>query len=422
MSQESKSTFFKQSGWLVIATTLSGAFLAMVYPLLKMPTSELGIFGTLLRLFTILAIPAAGIQIVFARQAAAALTDSDRENLRFTVKKVAGGIFLFWLCIAIGCAVFQEQLTHAFKLTNPMALWITLLLALGAMCLPLFQGLLQGGQNFLYLGASILLNGAGRFAGIFVMVILLHSHATGALLGALIGLGSALAVAFWPSRTLLRAARGSFSWRGWLAEMLPLTGGTGASLFLMNADILFVQSNFPKEDAPYYIATAIVGVGLVAFTTPMAAVMFPKMVRSVTRSEESNSLRLALAGTTVLACSGALLCTLFPSLPLRVMYFNQPQYWKSAPLVPWFMWSMAPVTIANVLISNLLARRRFAAVPWLVLVALGYGLALYLFVTGPARQLEPMSAFLGIIQRLGIFSLLLLGVAALFTRRSKIGS
>jgi len=48
----------------------------------------------------------------------------------------------------------------------------------------------------------------------------------------------------------------------------------------------------------------------------------------------------------------------------------------STPLVPWFAWGMLPLTLANVLINALLARGRFAVVPWLVLVAIGYGVAL----------------------------------------------
>ena len=57
MTSESKATFFKQSGWMVIATSMSGAFLVIVYPILgRLPAGELGIYVSLLRLFTLLAI------------------------------------------------------------------------------------------------------------------------------------------------------------------------------------------------------------------------------------------------------------------------------------------------------------------------------------------------------------------------------
>jgi hypothetical protein len=38
------------------------------------------------------------------------------------------------------------------------------------------------------------------------------------------------------------------------------------------------------------------------------------------------------------------------------------------------MWAMLPLTLANVLVNNLLARRDFRAVPWFVVIAIAYAL------------------------------------------------
>jgi hypothetical protein len=75
---------------------------------------------------------------------------------------------------------------------------------------------------------------------------------------------------------------------------------------------------------------------------------------------------------------------------------------------------MLPVTVANVIVSDLLARKRFAVVPWLVAIAIGYCWTInsYLAV---APKVDHFAAFKGVIQRLGIFALLLLAAAALFT-------
>lgn len=85
-----------------------------------------------------------------------------------------------------------------------------------------------------------------------------------------------------------------------------------------------------------------------------------------------------------------------------------------APLVPWFAWCMLPLTLANVLIGNLLAKERFAAVPWLIVVTVAYALGLKWRV-GHAVGLDQMAAFKAVVQTIGIFSLALLAVAAWFT-------
>jgi hypothetical protein len=83
-----------------------------------------------------------------------------------------------------------------------------------------------------------------------------------------------------------------------------------------------------------------------------------------------------------------------------------PSYYEvTTRLLPWFAWSMLPLSLANVLVNNLLARSEFRAVPWLVLVAAGYGIALSLF----------HDSFLTIIKMIGLFSSLMMLVAGVFT-------
>jgi O-antigen/teichoic acid export membrane protein len=421
-AHESKVTFFKQSGWMVIATSMSGAFLIAVYPILgKLPSEEVGIYVSLLRLFTLLGIGAAGLQIVMAQDAAAAITDELKLRLAATVRSVAKGVFGLWLLMLLVCAPLQEQIVSTFKITNPLAVWITMALVLAQLLLPFVQGLLQGMQNFAWLGWSIMLNGLARVIAIAVAVILFKGHSAGALAGALVGMGAAVFAGYWPSRHLFRLRGGTFRWMEWLKRLVPLSAGVGSVLVVMNADMLFVQAHFPSDQSKFYAAVAMVGIGLVTFTTPMASVMFPKLVTSVAKGQRSNSFMLALAGTALLGIFGALACTVLPELPLRILFFNKPEFWVSSQLIPWFMWCMLPVTVANVMVSDLLAKRRFAIVPWLVLIAIAYCWAIHQFL-GTIPKEDHFAAFKGVIQRLGIFAMLLLLVAGAFSFFASRGS
>jgi O-antigen/teichoic acid export membrane protein len=291
-------------------------------------------------------------------------------------------------------------------------------LVLAQLLLPFAQGLLQGSQNFAWLGWSILLNGLGRFVAIAVLILLFKGRSTAALLGALLGLASAVIVGLWPSRHLFRATGVKFHWIPWLRRVVPLSAGSSAILFMINADMLFVQNYFAENQSRYYAAVAMVGVGLVTFTTPMAAVMFPKLVSSRAKGQHSSSFILALAGTAILGIVAALLCTVIPSLPLRIMFFNKPDLWVSAQLVPWFMWCMLPVTLANVLISDLLAKQRFQIAFWAVLTAICYGISIDYYLTNVPKA-DHFAAFKGIILRLGIFSSLLLAISAAYSYRAR---
>jgi len=114
------------------------------------------------------------------------------------------------------------------------------------------------------------------------------------------------------------------------------------------------------------------------------------------------------------ACLAAAGCTLFPKLPLAILF---PDKLAAAPLVPWYVWALVPLTLANVLVQNLLARGRFAATLWLIAVPILYGLTLLAFTPSLLAMGDDFAAFKAIIQIMGCFCLLLFCVAAWFTWR-----
>jgi hypothetical protein len=77
------------------------------------------------------------------------------------------------------------------------------------------------------------------------------------------------------------------------------------------------------------------------------------------------------------------------------------------------MWAMLPLTMANVLVGSLLARRDFRVVPWCVLLAVGCGLEMNRYLNG-SSGIEMFAAFKGVILRLGLFSAATLAVAVAF--------
>ena len=113
--------------------------------------------------------------------------------------------------------------------------------------------------------------------------------------------------------------------------------------------------------------------------------------------------------------AAALVVTGWPELPLRILYFRNPAYFvQAAPLVPWFAWCLLIVSLANVLVSNLLARERFAIVPWLAAIAAGY-LGTLIGCRASLLALPPLVAFQRVVMILGAFSLALSLAALWFT-------
>jgi O-antigen/teichoic acid export membrane protein len=181
----------------------------------------------------------------------------------------------------------------------------------------------------------------------------------------------------------------------------------------LSADMIFTQNFFPREQTGFYAAAGMIGRALVFFTLPLSQVMFPKLARSKATGEKSHALELALGATLLAGFVVAIGCTIFPSLPLRIIY--NKSYLVATPLVPWFAWCMLPLTLSMVLINSLMARSKFSAVLWLVLVAIGYGVALALVGRHAGSLADTQAGLRMMIQTLGVFNLLLFAVCAWFT-------
>src|SRR5271155_4349611 len=83
------AAFFRQSGWLMIATIIAGIMSYGVHPLAKyISKSEYSIFGTMLMVTA--CIPNLPLQMIFAQQTASALATNRSRQL-------SGMIRLGWL-------------------------------------------------------------------------------------------------------------------------------------------------------------------------------------------------------------------------------------------------------------------------------------------------------------------------------------
>lgn len=408
----SKLLFFRQSGWLVIATLVGGLFFYAVHIFAsKMPESEYGVFNMLLAVLGQMAIPSNGLQTIFMQQTALGDVNKQRGDLAGAVRSILKVTFIVWVLAAVGVLIFQKHILLAYKIQNPLALWATILLGLTSLWTPVMAGMLQGRQNFLWLGINSIVPALARLVFVFIIVKILQGEAAGAMVGVLLSMGIALGLGVWKTNDLWRGEPAPFVWKPWLLRVLPLTLGLGASTFMFSFDMIVVQ-RFLTESG-IYGAAGMIGRALMFLVAPMTVVMFPKIVQAAAKAEKTDVLAQAIGATALLGCGAALFCTFFGDIPLRIV--QGEKYLAAIPLIPWFTWCILPLTVSSVLVNNLIARQRYEMVPWLVAVAAAYCCTLWCLLK---YQWLPPSHLL-VIKTLGVFALLFFLVCLFFTWRSK---
>jgi O-antigen/teichoic acid export membrane protein len=177
--------------------------------------------------------------------------------------------------------------------------------------------------------------------------------------------------------------------------------------FLFTGDTLFVKHYFTGADTGAYGCAGTLSRALIWLVSPLAAVMFPRIVHSSAKSEQTDIVGMVLIGTAVLAICGAAGLALVGRW--LVLLVAGPDFVPVAgPVLPWYAAAMVPLALANVLVNNLLARSQFGVVPFIFFLCLGYAIAM-IYVN------ESVHTLVAALQTLGIFNLLLFAVCAWFT-------
>jgi O-antigen/teichoic acid export membrane protein len=399
-----RATFFRHSGWLMLANVAGGALMWAVH-LLSRTTGpeEYGLFVTFLG--AVMCVPTVPLQWLMAQQTAKALATNRQGELAGMTRRVWLVTFLLWLVGVAVVWILQNYILALWKVSNPAGLWVTVLVMLFALWVPLFQGMLQGQQNFLWLGWSTMSSAIGRVAVAALAVLAFGGLAAGMVTGVLAGMIAAILIAIWQTRSLWRVPARSFDWPSFLRkEVLPLMFGCGVVQFLFIADTIFVKVYFPAAQVGFHDSAGTLSRALMWLVLPLASVMFPRIVHSSAKAEKTNIVGLVFGGTAVLSIVGAIALSLLGPIVIRIV--NGKQFVEVASsLLPWYAAAMVPLSLANVLINALLGRSSFRIVPWLCVLALAYIFALTHF----------HATLVMVLKILGVVNLLLLALCAWFT-------
>ena len=406
---------------MLSATIISGILMFAVHFFGGWMTSdEYGIFVTLLQTLNLIMIPALGLQTVFAQQTALAKTPVEQSDLSVSIRKILLLCILIWALFALIFTFIQTPILSVFKINNPLVLYLTIIIGLPQLCLPILLGILQGKQNFIWLGGVSITNGLLRFITIGIMVAVLGMQSAGAILGVLIGLIASCILATWHSRDIwgkIKSSTGNFNSKYWLRRIIPLTFGLGASQFMLSADMLAARSILSGDESGTYGAAGMIGRGLVIFTAPLAAVMFPKIASSSDQLK-LGILRYTVSRTAALSIFACVTCTLaawlLPSITENISTLAQRQntITEITKIIPYFTWSMFPLTLANVYIAALLAKEKYKGIPLLILIAFAYAFAL-IWLSSKANTPSSQT----IILTIGAFNLLYLAATKCLSRQ-----
>lgn len=397
------ASFFRDSGWLMISNIIGGALMLGVHFLSqKVSDLEYGTVGALLG--ATIMIPSIPLQMIFTRETAAALANGNTRVLAAKARRSSVWLLFLWLLFFGVVMTMQASIMHHWKITNPLTLWLFMLIMLTMLLTPVFGGLLQGKQDFFWLGWTMMISAFLRVGIAALVIFFIAKTAMGFMAGVFAGTATVLLVMMWKTRDIWAGPTEAFAVRPFLREVMPLMIGFGACQLLFCFDTVVVGRFFVDPQTSWYASAGTLSRALMWLVLPLVAVMFPKLVHNSAKSEKSNLFGLTLLLTAGLAIVAGIGLSLCGSFAVKLVY-GTGRVEGTMAIIPWFAAAMVPLTLANVLVNNLLAKADFRAVPWLAILAAGYAVTLWVWHPSPQA----------VLQTLGISTTVLLLVCAAFT-------
>jgi O-antigen/teichoic acid export membrane protein len=275
----------------------------------------------------------------------------------------------------------------------------------------MFFGGVQGRQDFFWLGWLTILGGFARIAVAAWIVFQISPTATGLMIGVLAGIGLSAIIGIWRTRDLWLQKPEPFEVKKTMGKIIPLMLGFGASQFMFASDTMFAKGFFSNEAMKPYGVAGTLSRALLWLVLPLAAVMFPKLVHSHTKSEKSNLFGIVVIGTGILTACGAIGLWLVGPLVVKIV-FRASDVAATSALLPWYGSAMIPLALANVVVNDLMARSRFGIVPAMLTIAAVYSITLLYMLHHRPGHLEV------VLQTLAVFNTILLIVCLLFRWKS----
>lgn len=219
------------------------------------------------------------------------------------------------LVVALVLLLFRSGIAEYLNLPDPM---LVALLAIGAaFYVPLGsrRGYIQGTYGFRCLATNLVVEGAARLGGSFLLVVL--GFGVRGVIGAN---AAAVAVAYLviPPRITSQAPSPLGIWDAVL-EMSQAMFFFAGQVLINNCDIVLVKHFFSAREAGLYAAIAMVGRVIFSFSSAVVNTTFPLVAG--TRSEERKDFRVIGTSLLMVFTIGSVLAI--------ALYFTPPWVWSA---------------------------------------------------------------------------------------------
>jgi O-antigen/teichoic acid export membrane protein len=383
---EHKDHLIKDSMILFVASTVVNLanFIFHSYASRLLGPEQYGVLVPLLALIIIVGMPAMALQMTIVKKTSIFKAHNQYGNVESLLKKT---IIWFSILGAVYFAVFAAAgaglggVKEFFHIDDGILYYILGGIAFVALMVTVVRGILQGLQNFIGLGATMIIDAFARLAFLYVFVNVLSWGARGALATTFTGTATAFILGMFLLSYIFKykdTKADKIKKRDIFSYALPVFFSMLGFALLSYMDVFMVKHFFSSYDAGLYSATSMIGKAFLYFPSAIVVTLFPK----VSESHELNKNTISLLGkslalTLLISLCGIIFCFFFPKVIIGIMFGEK--FFAIEGVVRFFGAAILPLVLFNVLLNYSLAVHKYGFIYIMYFGIVLYAAALWFF-------------------------------------------
>lgn len=350
-----------------------------------------GVFGALVSLLYIISIPGNAISFTITKFVSEYAAKNHRDKISALMLGATIKLGKYALLVLALFIIGSGALAEFLKIPSSTPVIILGIVFSFGLITPVIQGVLQGLQKFLEIGAIGIASSVSKLA-IGVALVYLGFGVNGALASIFFSGLLVFVLTLYVLREYAKPAKSQIE-ESVFEYSTPVLLTALLLAVISNIDVVLVKHYFSAEEAGYYAAASLFGKIVVFVSSPIATVLFPKASRESSSMSAARILRESILYTFALAFFTVLAYLLAPTFVVSLIFGSK--FGSAAQLIGMFGIAMAFFALANVFITYDMAVRKMKFLYIVLCAALLEVAAILMFPTSLATIIKILILSMG---------------------------
>jgi O-antigen/teichoic acid export membrane protein len=370
-SMKKKTDSFIKASFIMTAAGILGGMLGYFYQILMgrlLKAEEYSLLSAIMSLTSIVLSPFGAIALLTVREFSKKEIIGDNLLSSYYYRIFYKNISVISAIFIVIIICFFRYIGEYLKADDPYIIYLFCLIVVMNIYYSLNMSYIQGKQNYKVLSLLPLLNLVLKII-ISSVAIYLNYKIYGVLWAIFISTLIFYLISFRYISFKEAHLSGSiikFSFNSFIKSAIPLIIASTCFMLMTQADILFVNYFFSKNDTAEYAAASVLGKAILYLPGGVISVMFPMVSSSSSNKEKINNLLKRSCVATLFFCIiVALIYFFFSSILVNFFYGNK--FPGAAYILKWYGFALIPMALIMVLEHHLMAINKFLYT-WIFLV------------------------------------------------------